>query len=64
MITLKQDNDGEVVFFQLDDTITADRLLDEFRRFMLAIGYAPESVKEAFTDELCAFDNLCVNDNN
>jgi hypothetical protein len=56
MITFKREDDGEVVYFQIDDGITADGLLGEFRLFMLARGYAPISVKEAI-EEHAHIDN-------
>jgi len=56
MITFKREENGELVCFQLDDSIAADRLLGEFKLFMLAIGYDPESVIEAIA-ELAYIDN-------
>ena len=56
MITFKREENGELVCFQLDDSIAADRLLGEFKLFMLAIGYDPESVIEVIA-ELAYIDN-------
>jgi len=51
VITLKQEIDGTMILFQLPDEITADDLIGEVKRFMVAVGYEQGSVHDAIVAE-------------
>ena len=43
------DSSGETISLEFDSTgMTADEMVDRFARFMLAVGYAENSVKDSF----------------
>lgn len=49
--TSQYDKDSPIIEFKLHQDSTIDQMIDAFKRYLLAIGFDPETVKEAFECE-------------